>query len=221
MFDAKTDHVVKQGAKSERAEMTHPNQLLHLDYDLAKVAVYYEDPVQGPMVRLSDVERPIMAAKELALGDEIAYKKEHYSLTRRDLPEVKVELPFDGAATPAEIMEKAGSFDLAKLAKSAVVGALKAGHVDAEVSALGAAGFASPGGCDLQHHFFAAKLKSAPASTEGFVRLSDAIRIMRQGEGDPAAEAGLLRLASSVGWIPSLGMSLQMAKVQLNKFAED
>ena len=54
-----------------------------------------------------------------------------------------------------------------------------------------------------------------------FVRLSDAIRIMRGGEGDPAAEEGLLRLAAATGWIPSLGMSITMAKTHLSKFADD
>jgi len=219
MFDALTDHVVKHDGKADRADLTHPNQITHFDFDLAKVAVYYEDKVQGPMVRLAEVERPIFPAK--GQDDEVAYKNEHYDLVRRDLPEVQVDLPFEGLKTPEEIIKKASEIDIPKIAETAVKKALDAGGVKATLAPLGAPGFASPGGADLQHHFFAAKLSAPPASTEGFVRLSDAIRVMRGGEGDPAAEEGLLRLAAATGWIPSLGMSIAMAKTHLSKFADD
>jgi hypothetical protein len=214
MFDAKTDHaVLDSSGQTTLIGKVHPNQILHLDHDLAKLAIYYQDPMQGPMVRFEDVERPIMAAKGTVLADEIAYKNENYALVRKDLAEVKVALPLPTTLSPDELQAKAKDLDTSLLAAKQAKLALKERGIDAELTKLGSPVFASPGQSDLQFHFLAAELQAPPADKRGFIPLSEALRLVRtEGQGDAGTEAALLRLADALGWVPSLGMSAQRAK---------
>jgi hypothetical protein len=208
MFDAKTDHAISNNGARQAIGKVHPNQILHLDYDLAKVGTYYDDPMRGPMVKLELVERPIPAAKGLALADEVKYPENH-NLTRLDVPEVKVPLPFEPGMSPEEIIAKAKTLDIPHLAEEAI--RAKVGP-DADLMRLDAQTFASPGGTDLQYHFYAVKLKAPPTDTTGFVPVSEAVRIMRGGEGDVETENFLQRLASANAWVPSLGMKRARAE---------
>jgi hypothetical protein len=193
MIDAKTQHLATEAGVAHPVGEPFPNQIFHVPYDRAKVVEHYRDPVRGPMVRLSPVERPVMAAKALALDGERQYKDENTRLVALDVAELKVEL--DGA-------------------KGAEAGA----KVDAAVTArfgdaarrLGAACDASPGQSDLRWHFFAAE--AAPGDRAGFVSLAEALASCRGGEGDAATEALLLRLATDQRWIPQLGMSVDRAR---------
>lgn len=214
MYDAKTDHaVVGADGKAKLIGKVHPNQVLHVDHDLAKVAVYYVDPLRGPMVRMEPIERPVMAAKGTALADEIAYKNENYALVRDDLWELKIPLPLPITLSPAELQAKSAALDIPKLAADGVLQAVAERGLDAQVRTLGSAVFASPGQSDLQFHFLAAELSAPPKNTDGFMPLADALRAVRtEGAGDAGTEAALLRLADSLGWIPSLGMSALRAK---------
>ena len=214
MYDAKTDHaVVAENGQTTLVGKVHPNQVLHVDHDLAKLAIFYRDPLLGPMVRFEDIERPVMAAKGTVLADEIAYKNENYELVRKDLAEVKVELPLPASLSPDELQAKAKTLDIPGLARKQAAVALEARGLKAELTTLGSPVFASPGQSDLQFHFLGAELASPPADKSAFVPLSDALRLVRaEGQGDAGTEAALLRLADALGWVPSLGMSLGRAK---------
>lgn len=214
MYDAKTDHaVLGADGQANLIGKVHPNQVLHVDHDLAKVAVYYLDPLRGPMVKLEPLERPVMAAKGTALAGEIAYENENYALVRDDLVEVKVQLPLPIDLSPSELQQASKALDIPKLAHDGVTQALSSRGVKADLAALGAPVFASPGQSDLQFHFFAARLSSPPPAAQGFVTLGEALRKVRtEGVGDAGTEAALLRLADAIGWVPSLGMSVERAR---------
>lgn len=214
MYDAKTDHaVIGEDGQASLIGKVHPNQVLHVDHDLAKVAVYYLDPLRGPMVKLEPIERPVMAAKGTALADQIAYKNENYALVRDDLVEVKVPLPLPITLSPSELQQASAQLDIPKIAQDGVSQALSARGVKAELSTLGSPVFASPGQSDLQFHFFAARLSSPPSAGEHFLPLGEALRAVRtEGVGDAGTEAALLRLADALGWVPSLGMTLKRAR---------
>lgn len=214
MFDAKTDHAVfEKGGQTTLIGKVHPNQILHMDHDLAKVAVYYEDPMRGPMVRMSEIDRPVMAAKGTALADEVAYKNENYDLVRRDLTEIRIELPLSSELSPEAIQTKANQLDIQALAFAQAEKSLAESGLKIQVQGLGSPVFASPGQADLQFHFFAAKLDAPPADASEFVPLSQALRLVRVGgQGDAGTEAALLRLADALGWIPSLDMSVGRAR---------
>jgi len=205
MFDAKTDHaVVAKDGSIAGVGKVHPNQIFHTNYDVAKIVEHYEDPLLGPMVKLENIERPILAAKAiLSEGLEGTYPHENKALVRRDVGEVRVELPFTDDMSPEQLIAKAKTIDTNALADAAVgEGAHR----------LGAPSFASPGQSDLMHHFYSKPLFEAPLDTTGFVPLSEAIRIVRGGEGEAATEALLMRLADEMKWIPSLGMSIAKAE---------
>lgn len=204
MFDAKTDHVAQTPSGPALIGKPHPNQILHSDHDVAKVVTWFDDPLRGPMVQLQAVERPIMAAKGIVLGSgEGAYPHENRALVRRDVGEVKVQLPLGAELSPEQIIAAAKGLDTNAVADAAVgPGAVR----------LGAPAFASPGQSDLMHHFYGRALPAAPSDTSGFVTLAEAIRIVRGGEGEAATEALLLRLADAAGWAPSLGMTVARAQ---------
>lgn len=204
MLDAKTDHAVATPEGLQLIGKVHPNQIFHTDHDVAKVVTWFADALRGPMVKLEATERPVLAAKGAVMAKaEGAYPHENRALVRRDVGEVRVELPLGGELTPAEIMAKAKTIDTSALADAAVGG----GAVR-----LGAPTFASPGQSDFMHHFYARPLHVPPEDRAGFVPLSEALRIVRSGEGEAATEALLLRLADAVGWAPSLGMTTERAR---------
>ena len=202
MIDAKTVHVAHDGGVVHQVGKPFQNQILHLPYDRAKLAVYYLDPVQGPMVRMDQVERPVLAVKGLALDGERSYKLENTELVRRDVPELQIQL--EGAQAGAAL--------------AAVLTGVKAGLTAAGITGapvpLGAPVDASPGQTDLRYHFYGVTVAVPAEAAERarFVPLSDAIALCRQGEGDAATEALLLRLADAAGWVPSLRMSLATAE---------
>ena len=81
------------------------------------------------------------------------------------------------------------------------------------VRALGKPTGASPGQSDLYYHFYAQET-SPPEKPEqsGYVKLSEAIKLCRTGDGDAHTEALCERLADDLNWIPNLEMSVQQAK---------
>lgn len=196
MLDAQTTHLATGvDGVAQAVGDPFPNQIYHLDYDRAKVVVFHDDAVRGPMVKMSPTERPALAAKALALDGERTYKDENTNLVALDVDNLKIEL--DGATG-----DKTNA-----LADAAVVSAFGEGSV----KRLGAACDASPGQSDLRFHFFANQIET-PKDKTAFVPLSEAIAACRDGAGDAATEALLLRLAADQRWIPSLGMSVDRAK---------
>ncbi len=195
MMDAKTTHT----AGGETVGDPFPNQIFHVSYDRAKLALCYNDPMQGPMVRMDPVERPVLAAKGLALDSERTYKDENTDLVALDVPEIRVDL--NGAKGDA----------IGALADQAMQASLTARGVTAKATRLGASCDASPGQTDMRYHFFGAKIDK-PKDTEAFVPLSDAIAACRAGQGDAATEALLLRLAKSESYVPTLRMTVERAQ---------
>lgn len=61
MVDAKTKHAVNKNGVITTLDKEFPNQYLQLDYDRAKLAVYYVDPERGPMVQMNSEARPALA----------------------------------------------------------------------------------------------------------------------------------------------------------------
>ena len=76
---------------------------------------------------------------------------------------------------------------------------------------LGEKTSASSGQCDLYIHMAAVEVEPA----DHFIPLAEAIRLCRTDQGDSQTEALLQRLASRLGWIPTLGMGLREAKLLL------
>jgi len=82
---------------------------------------------------------------------------------------------------------------------------------------LGKPVFASAGQSDLRYHFYAAHVEK-PRGNGSFMPLAEALRRCRaEGDGDAHTEALLLRLASKLGWIPSLGMTVPEARRVMDK----
>jgi hypothetical protein len=210
MFDAQTDHVSigDDGARTLLGK-AHPNQLLHVPHDLAKLVRYVVDPARGPLVALEPIERPLLAAKGTVLAGELAYPDEDHRLVRPELPELVVPLGLDASQGLEALRKQAAQIDGPARAK-AVVDAALAGE-GASAKALGAPTFASPGQSDLRLHFYAAELP-ADVSKAALVPIGDALARARRGELDAGAEATLLRLADAIGWIPSLGMHVDAAR---------
>jgi hypothetical protein len=73
---------------------------------------------------------------------------------------------------------------------------------------LGRKTSASSGQSDLYYYMVA--LPVAPE--EGFLTLSEAIRLCRAGHGDAHTEALLRRLADELGWLPGLSMTVGQAR---------
>jgi hypothetical protein len=193
----------------DRADRSTPvghaysNELFHTDYDLAKVAIYYMDPKLGPMVRMEPVERPVMAIKGTNLVAECRYKDENVDLVREEAPEVRVAVD-----------EAVGSSS--ETAAASVREELRRRGLAVEPRKLCEHTDASGGQTDLRYHFYAAQVPP-PSATDGFVPLSDAIQMCRQGQGDVATESLLISLARSPGvdWIPELGMTVADARKAL------
>lgn len=61
MVDAKTKHAFNDNGQVTAVGKEFPNQYLKLDYDRAKLATYYIDPENGPMVHMSSSARPALA----------------------------------------------------------------------------------------------------------------------------------------------------------------
>lgn len=158
-----------------------PNYILKVDYDRAKVAVHTDDA--HPLVKLVDVERPVMAAKGLLPPSERSYRNENTDLVRPDLVEMKVT---PGGAR-AEVEKALG----------------------VPVTPLCSHQGASEGQTDLRYHYFAAEGK-ADAS---FVPLREALRACRQGNaGDAPMEGALDFLAWKKDYIPCLDMTVEEAR---------
>jgi hypothetical protein len=62
MVEARTHHAVRDGELlTTLGEQPFRNEYLHLDYDRAKVAVYYLDRQRGPLVQMSPRDYPALA----------------------------------------------------------------------------------------------------------------------------------------------------------------
>jgi hypothetical protein len=159
------------------------NQVLHTDYDRAKVAVFYQDPERGPMVYVERGLRPAWMSTRLATP-----------IIPEDLIDVTTPTSDDHA-------QRAVSETLAARGWHAV-----------QPHQLGSSSDASPGVSDLRYRSFAAEIEP-PSDTRGFVSLAEAMSRCRGGDGgDAATEATLGALADDVGWIPTLGMTVQQAQ---------
>lgn len=152
-------------------------QFLHVPQDLAKVVRYAKDPVYGAQVALQRRRRVPLAIKALALQAELQ------NGWVQPVP-LDVEECWVGAGDP-----RAVHAELTRWAKGAAL------------VQLGAPADASPGQSDLRYHFYAQEV--GPESD--LVPLAQAIRLLRQGEGDAAAECALYRLADFLGYVPELG----------------
>lgn len=84
------------------------------------------------------------------------------------------------------------------------------------VRPLGKPTGASPGQTDLYYHFYARETaKPENPEQSGYVKLSEAIRLCRTGDGDAHTEALCERLADDMNWLPNLDMSVEQAKTLL------
>lgn len=167
------------------------SQFLQLDYDRAKVAVYYNSD-QGPMVEMVPQARPALA---FAPGSP--------PVVRRDIRDILVEkagreeLPTE---TPAQSERR-------RLFLDSSIRGLE-GKLPGQIFVLAAANGASSGQSDLFYHYLGCRLDRAPdGGVEHFLPLAQAIELCREGQGDSQTEATLLRLADAEDWIPELGMS--------------
>ena len=80
MVDAKIHHAVNEnGTITKLTDKTIPNQYLVLDYDRAKVGVFYNDPERGPMVQMTLQARPALA-----------FAPESPEVLRKDISDVKI-----------------------------------------------------------------------------------------------------------------------------------
>lgn len=170
------------------------SQFLQLDYDRAKVVVYYNS-VHGPMVEMVPQARPALA---FAPGSPLVVRRDI-----RDLPVPKAQR--DGEAIQGQAPMQGAFSDPS-------VGALKEA-LPGELRVLAQANGASSGQSDLFYHYLSCRLDGPPdQGNEHFLPLAQAIQLCREGHGDSQTEATLLRLADAEGWIPQLGMSQSHAR---------
>lgn len=150
-------------------------QFLHTPRDLVKVVRFAPDPIEGARVELTFRTSVPLAAKALALAGEWAGGEA--LAVRSDVDQLELS-PSDLA--PAQRV---------------------AAHWPGRVAPLGVAADASPGQSDLRYHFYSVEQVRASAG----VPLREAIRRLRSGDGDAAAECALYRLADQLGYVPELG----------------
>ena len=129
MLDGKTRHTahgVPQGPP-------FTNQLMHSDYDRAKVVAYTVDPDKGPLVRLSQNPRPLAVLKQTLGGEHQADRQENHDLLQFDVDDVKMER----GGSPQDLY-------------------------DTPLQKLGEPCGASSGQSDIYYHFYARHTKKAP-----------------------------------------------------------
>jgi hypothetical protein len=162
-------------------------QFLSVPYDRAKVVVWARGEGGRPLVRFEPRMRWQLLVKRDLLPAEVREGAIHPRA--RDLLDVKV-----GTKNPEGTLEK----------MLAIRGLDPKGLVR-----LGAPSDASPGQSDLRHHFFALEIEPA----NDLIPLVEALRAIRGGEGDAAAEAALLRLSALIGHVPELDLLLERVVV--------
>jgi hypothetical protein len=175
MMEARASHLAIEGTRVGRP---FTMQFLSIPYDRAKVVVWARGEDGAPLVRLD----PRMRWQLLVKRDLVPLEVRSHAIVpeARDVLDAKVH-----PKTPEVTLERllrARGLDPSRLVR------------------LGGPSDASPGQTDLRHHLFALEVESAV----GMMPLSEALRAMREGEGDAASEAALLRLADHIGWIPEL-----------------
>jgi hypothetical protein len=180
MMEARASHLRVEGTRIGRP---FPMQFLSVPYDRAKIVIWARGENGAPVVRLERRMRWQLLVKRDLLGAEVSPAS--IFPNARDVIDAKVH-PKTPEMTLERLLTMRG-YDAKSLVK------------------LGAPSDASPGQSDLRHHFFSLEVKPSP----GMIPLKEALRVMRMGEGDAAAEAALLRLADDIGWIPELDRSFE------------
>ncbi len=189
MVDARIRHAVR-GEGPVGGDFA--SQYLKLDYDRAKVALYYIDPVQGPMVEMAEQVRPALA---FAPGSP--------AVRRRDIRDVPVPRNLDAMITSGLVERMFG-----RLGSLAPGNAASSGQSDL---------FYFYFACQVPTPSVSTSTgetshwTSGPSHPSDFLPLAEAIRLTRRGHGDAQTEATLLRLADRLEWIPQLGMSRDQA----------
>jgi hypothetical protein len=193
MIDAQTQHAATVDGVVVPQEKKFLNQVECLNYDRAKMVVYYNDPQQGPMVYFADCERPLQALKGTGVfGQECDPTQDNTNLVRKDLMDFKID------------REEAAGPQLANLLASEL-------KVQSQPRELCAKTSTSSGSNDLYYHFYAVEVDKPPAGVQ-FVPLAQAVLGCRGGDADPLSESTLLSLYDQLGWIPQLGMSVESAR---------
>ena len=201
MVDARIQHAAWDGAKQVSLPPVFSSQYLRTDYDRAKVAVYYLDPKNGPMVEMTPQARPALA---FAPGEP--------KVVRRDLRDLKVAKLAKNRERPFIVPDRATPLLQTDWVRQAV-GNPCAGlpHRLAQHSA------ASSGQSDLFYWSYSCRIDPPEASDrKNFFTLADAIRLCRSGHGDAQSEATLLRLATHLDWLPQLGMARSTVYLRTN-----
>jgi hypothetical protein len=157
-------------------------QFLSVPYDRAKVVLWARGEGGRPLVRFEPRMRWQLLVKRDLLPAEVRGGAIHPRA--RDVLDVKVGTK-NQEATLEKLLGMRG-LDPKRLVR------------------MGAPSDASPGQTDLRHHFFALELEAA----EEMIPLVEALRAIRGGEGDAAAEAALLRLSALIGHVPELDRML-------------
>jgi hypothetical protein len=187
--------VADQGGVTAYLKPDFASQFLDLDYDRAKVAIYYIDLDRGPMVEMTPQFRPALAFGPGAMNT-----------IRRDLRDYVVPQavlrkesgPYLPPAGPVSISSERRTV-LERLARV----------LPGRPRQLAFHSAASSGQSDLYYHSVACRVETpTPETRASYVPLAEALRLCRQGHGDAQSEATLLRLADHLGWIPELGMDL-------------
>jgi hypothetical protein len=175
MMEARASHLA---IDCSRVGRPFTMQFLSVPYDRAKVVVWARGNGGTPLVRFAPRMRWQLLVKRDLLQSEV--QRAVINPRARDVLDLKV-----GAKNPELTLEKM----------------LPTRGLDAKRSVrLGAPSDASPGQTDLRHHFFALEIDRE----DGMVPLREALRAIRSGEGDAAAEAALLRLSFHIGHVPEL-----------------
>lgn len=201
MMDAEIQHAVVDGPTRTSLPDIFPSQYLRMNYDRAKIALYYPDPQLGPMVEMRAQARP-----------PLAFAPGNLAPVRRDLRDVRVSKnPYSAQAS--QTLPNHLDFDWGHPVKRELQSTF-----EGVLHQLSNPNAASSGQSDLFYWSFSCRV-DPPAESErtNFVTLAEALRLCRTGHGDAQSEATLLRLATHLDWLPQLGMSRSKAFMRIHQ----
>jgi hypothetical protein len=197
MVDARIQHAVRDEYGRTPLPPAFTSQYLKLDYDRAKVVLYYLDQTQSPMVEMATQGRPALA---FAPGSPKGIRRDIRDIIVRREPVPKPSGPYLPGQSSGWSGFDTGPVDSAMNDLSKLL--------PGQPRTLAMHNAASSGQADLFYWYLSCQVDEPTSeSVKHYVPLAEAIRLCRQGHGDAQTEATLLRLADHLGWVPELGMT--------------